>query len=475
MSKQIITPDAITYQEHCGKINPLIVAERLGTPLHEKQQEIALNFLKENRDFWDYYSVLAGRRFGKSFVMRILALSELLTPCGKVVIITPTMRLAEKHFQAIVKYLKKFPEFEGKVDALKQKTTIEIPFLESSLITASFDSWDDRVTGDALTLIIYDEIFLANAKQQEDMIETIYPTLATYGSFPSGALYGKTFSLGTPRGTRLGTLAGRNHSRALSKLPQDKFVKGVEYTIYDNPLVDSATIEALKNKMSKAKFDREFMVKFEASNTSIFSNFDYETHVANIREIETLKNRDDLYLIVAFDFGFGRDPDGNTFIIYDDRNSSYYLITESSENGRFTKDMFKNSIPIRDRLRKEFNISESNTLYIADVASPENLAIGKKDFGFNFLRIKKDRRDGFETVNDKLEGRVDGKVCFYIDKSCTETIRQMTFAEYKVVGDKITDNYATDINGTHYDLCDCIRYTIFNIDKYMRKVTIISG
>ena len=51
----------------------------------------------------------------------------------------------------------------------------------------------------------------------------------------------------------------------------------------------------------------------------------------------------------------------------------------------------------------------------------------------------------------------------------------MTFAEYKVVGDKITDNYATDINGTHYDLCDCVRYTVFNIDKYMRKVTIISG
>jgi hypothetical protein len=474
MSK-ILTPDALTYREHCGKINPIILADRLGTPLHEKQKEISKYFLKEERDQWDYYSVLAGRRFGKSFVMRMIAISELLSPCGKVVIITPTMRLAEKHFQAIVKYLKKFPELDGKVSALKQKTTIEIPFLESSLITASFDSWDDRVTGDALTLTIYDEIFLANPKTQEDMIETIYPTLATYGSYPSGALYGKTFSLGTPRGTRLGSLAGRNHSRALSNLPQDKFVKGVEYTVYDNPLVDEETIEALKNKMSKAKFDREFMVKFEASSTSIFSNFEHDMHVTNVREIESLKNRDDLFLIVAFDFGFGRDPDGNTFIIYDDNNQTYYVVAESSENGRFTKDMFKNSIPIRDKIQKDFNISKGNTLYIADVASPENIAIGRKDFGFNFLKIKKDRKDGFETVNDKLEGRVDGKVCFYIDKSCTELIRQMTFAEYKVVGDKITDNYATDINGTHYDLCDCVRYTVFNIEKYMRKVTIISS
>ena len=135
------------------------------------------------------------------------------------------------------------------------------------------------------------------------MIETIYPTLATYGTFPTGALYGKTFSLGTPRGTRLGSLAGRNHSRALSSLEEDKFVKGVEYTVYDNPLVDEVTIEALKNKMSKSKFDREFMVKFEASSTTIFSNFDVQTHTINVREVESLKNRDDLYLIVAFDFG----------------------------------------------------------------------------------------------------------------------------------------------------------------------------
>lgn len=471
---KILTPDALLYQKSCGKVNPIILAEKLGTPLHDKQKEMAEKFLIENRDTWDYFSGLAGRRFGKSFWMRIIALSELLTPCGKVVIITPTMRLAEKHFQAISKYLKKFPELNGKVSALKQKTTIEIPMLESTLITASFDSWDDRVTGDALTLIIYDEIYLANAKVQSEMLETIKPTLATYGTFESGALYGKTVAIGTPRGTRLGTPAGVNHTKAtMSKKQEDTFYTGVEYTVYDNPLVDDATIEKLKADMSERMFNREFLVKFENSSSTIFSNFSEEMNVIDVYSLDSLKNRDDLFLIVAFDFGFGKDPDGNTYIIYDDTNGTYYLVYESTESQRFTKDLFSYGQKKTKEIQERFNVSTKNTLYIADTAEPENIAIGKRDFNFNFLRIKKDRKDGFETVNDKFQGNMDGKVLFYIDEGCTESIRQLSYAEYKVVGDKVTDNYATDTLGTHYDLCDCIRYTIFNIDKYMKKTTII--
>ena len=106
--EHLVPQDVLNYKEHCGKINPMLLAEKLGIKLHLKQEEICNNFLRENRDKWDYYSVLAGRRFGKSFLMRILALAELLTPSGRVVFITPTMRLAEKHFLFILKALKKF-------------------------------------------------------------------------------------------------------------------------------------------------------------------------------------------------------------------------------------------------------------------------------------------------------------------------------------------------------------------------------
>jgi len=89
------------------------------------------------------------------------------------------------------------------------------------------------------------------------------------------------------------------------------------------------------------------------------------------------------------------------------------------------------------------------------------------------LTGKKDREKGFEAVNDKLSGHITGDRLFFIDRSCTEVIRQLGTAEYKVVGERITDDYGTDANGTHFDLCDCIRYTIFNIDKLFRRTKII--
>lgn len=472
--KEQLTPqDVLNYREHCGKINPMLLAEKLGVTLHKKQEEICINFLRENRDKWDYYSVLASRRFGKSFVMRILALAELLTPSGRVVFITPTMRLAEKHFSFIVKALKKFPEMEGQFNALKQKLTVEIDMLDSSLMCASFDSWDDRVTGDALTFVIYDEIYLANSKVQKDMMETIEPTIATYGNFESGAMYGKTLVLGTPRGTKGGTNAGQNHIKAMSNNIEYKFYKGSEYTVYDNPLIPISTIERLKSKMSQSMFDREFLVKFEGSNTQIFKNFDEVENVIDINKVDELKNRDDLFLIMAFDYGFTKDPDGNTYMLYDDRSGKYYLVSESSEEGRATKKMYENSIKIRDHLVSKYNISKNNIFYIGDIANIESIRIGISEFDFDFMKIKKDREKGFEAVNDKLSGHITGDRLFFIDKSCKEVIRQLGTAEYKVVGERITDDYATDSEGTHFDLCDCIRYTIYNIDKLFRKTKLI--
>ena len=473
MNELLVPQEVLNYREHCGKINPMVLAKKLGTELHSKQAEICENFLRENRDSWDYYSVLAGRRFGKSFLMRILALAELLTPSGKVVFITPTMRLAEKHFNFILKSLKKFPEMEGQYRALKQKLTIEIDMLESSLMCASFDSWDDRVTGDALTFVIYDEIYLANAKVQDDMMETIEPTTATYGTFEGGAMYGKTLVLGTPRGTRTGSRAGQNHIKAMTKGEKYKYYKGSEYTVYDNPLVSPEAIERLKSKMSKQKFDREFLVKFEGSNTQIFRNFDDIENVVEVDKVEELKNRDDLFLIIAFDYGFTKDPDGNTYILYDDKFGKYYMVAESSEQGRATKKMYENSLKIRDSIVKKYNISKNNILYIGDIANIESIRIGISEFDFEFMKIKKDREKGFEAVNDKLSGHITGDRLFFIDKSCDEAIRQLGTAEYKVVGEKITDDYATDSNGTHFDLCDCIRYTIYNIDKLFKKTKLI--
>ena len=117
--------------------------------------------------------------------------------------------------------------------------------------------------GDALTFVIYDEIYLANAKVQDDMMETIEPTTATYGTYPSGAMYGKTLALGTPRGTKTGTRAGQNHIKAMSNNKDFIFYKGSEYTVYDNPLVQQKRLKDLNQKCLQQNLIESFWLSLK--------------------------------------------------------------------------------------------------------------------------------------------------------------------------------------------------------------------
>jgi len=474
----LLAPDAETYQNHCGKVNPIIVAEKLGTPLHSKQLEICKHFLRENRMDWDYYSVLAGRRFGKSFVMRIIALAELLSPAGKIAFITPTMKLAEKHFLALDRMLKKkFPELKGKYKSLKQKFTIEFEEFESILICASFDSWDERITGDGLTLIIYDEVYKAHQSpfspiKEKEMMETLEPTLATYGNTEKGALYGKTLALGTPRGTAQSSTAGINHLMSISKDSKFRFYRGSEYTVYDNPLIPNSTIDRLKGKMSESTFNREFMVKFEDSHTSVLRNFDKQKHAVKVRQLQHLKNRDDLYLVTAYDYG---QADGNAglFALYDERIKTYYFVDGTYAKNRLTRDLYSKGISIRDSLIKEFNISESNVVYFGDPSSPELIKLGFIDYGMPIMKAKNNRKEGFDCLNEHLEGTPDVISTIYIDESLDEVIRQWEFAQFKEINGTVSNNYNRDSMETHFEFVDTARYIVYTFDKYIRKNTIL--
>ena len=43
-----------------------------------------------------------------------------------------------------------------------------------------------------------------------------------------------------------------------------------------------------------------------------------------------------------------KTPDGNTYMLYDDTTGKYYLVAESSEQGRATKKMYEDSLKTRD-------------------------------------------------------------------------------------------------------------------------------
>ena len=473
--ERIIPKEVLEYQANCGKVNPSKVAEMLGHELHKGQKEVSDMFLWENRHKWDIYTVLCSRRWGKSFAAKDIAIAELLTPNAKVAIVTPSLTLAKRHFQDILQGLMSFPALKGKVKGLKQEQTIEIEGLNSTLIISSESTYDKRIVGTALTLLLLDEFFLIKPNIQQDLLDAVTPTLATYDVYDGTSIkYGKVVILSTPRHGKLQSPAGIMFAKAESTKEEFKNYICAKYDVYSNPLISQELVESDRKKMSESKFNREYLLMFENGGTKVLRNFYESKHCINVRTVETLQNRDDLFLIISADFG---QSDGNalSFALYDDRIDTYYFIDGTYAKNRLTRDMYSEGIKIRDSLQKEFNISKDNVVYFGDPSSPELLKIAYIDYGMNMFKAKNDRKEGFDRLNERLEGTPEIKTTIYVDIKCKELIRQFDFAQFKEVNGTVTVNYDKDILETHFEFVDVARYTVYSFDKYNQKNIIMVG
>ena len=473
--ERLVPRNVLEYQETCGLINPIQVAEMLGHTLHEGQQELASYFLAENRSTWDIYVALCSRRWGKSFVADDVAIAELLTPNARVAIITMGLKRAKEHFKVILNGLNSIPALKGKVKGLKQEQTIEVEINGkiSTLIISSETTYEARVVGTELTLLILDEFFLINPVVQQELLDAIIPTMATYGTYPNTIIkYGKIAVFSTPRLGKLQSPAGVLYAKAENKDPEFSSYVFSRYDVYSNPLVSKEIIESDRKKMSDSKFRREYLLEFDNGGTKVLSNFYEQKHIINVRNLEHLKNRDDLYLVIAYDYG---QSDGNAglFALYDERIKTYYFIDGTYAKNRLTRDLYSKGISIRDSLIKEFNISESNIVYFGDPSSPELIKLGFIDYGMPIMKAKNNRKEGFDCLNEHLEGTPEVISTIFVDHKLTEVIRQWDFAQFKDINGTITVNYDRDILETHFEFVDTARYIVYTFDKYIRKNTIL--
>lgn len=474
-NQSFIPPKVSEYQQSCGLVNPMLIAEQLKHKLHWGQEELATHFLAENRDKWDIYIALCSRRWGKSYVMDDIAIAELLTPNANVGIVTFGLKRAKEHFKTILRALQSIPALKGKVTGLKQEQTIEIDGFNSTLIISSETTYDARIVGTELTLLLLDEFFLINPIIQQDLLDAIIPTMATYGTYKDSLVkYGKIAIFSTPRLGKLQSPAGQIFAKAESNLPEFASYKYSKYDVYSNPLVSKEIVESDRQKMSESKFKREYLLEFENGGTKVLRNFYENKHCVNINDLEELLGRDDLYLVVSADFG---QTDGNAmlFTIYDDRSDIYYVMDGTYAKNRLTRDMYAEGVKIIDNLKSKYNISEQNIVYMGDPSSPENIKIAWVDYGMNMFGAKNDRIAGFDKVNERLEGTAKVSTSIYVNEDLKEVIRQWDFAQFKQVNGLVSSNYDRDILDTHYEYCDLIRYTVYTFDKYNQKSSIIIG
>lgn len=224
--------------------------------LSEPQQTIASN---TNR----FKVVVAGRRFGKTFLSIREICYQAKEPNREVFYVTTSYRAAKmivwkplKRKLLDLRWVQKINESELSI-LLKNGTTISLKGAEDP----------DKLRGVSLSYCVVDEA--AECKLEALWGEILRPALADQ---QGGALF-----IGTPK--------GKNNPfydlYAFANDVANKDWKAFQYTTLDGGFVTAQEIEAAKQDMSERQFKQEFLATFETYENRVAWAFARETHVVN--------------------------------------------------------------------------------------------------------------------------------------------------------------------------------------------------
>jgi hypothetical protein len=288
------------------RINTLNV-ENLSLYLHEKRvrtsqgkiiQPLHAGHLLVLKDPARFKVLACGRRWGKTMLTSLVALSVLFQPRRRVWVVAPDYSLGEKVFRELhnilvtqLKLIKPGKPGGGKARNQKGEYYLELPW--GSVLEVKSMENPDSLAGEALDLVIVDEAAL-NPNIYDIWTQMIKPTLMDKE--------GSAMMISTPRGKNsfykmyLMGQKGLRQRQGLLDITKDAKLgidddmtdwSSFKQTSYDNPLLAS-TPEKSKEEIDKSyreainngkivQFKQEYLADFEAVADIVFPGFYVET------------------------------------------------------------------------------------------------------------------------------------------------------------------------------------------------------
>ena len=208
----------------------------LPTP-HINQQKI----LESDKRF---RVVMCGRRFGKSELSQILAVSYAVKGL-QVAYITPTYKLAKVFFGRLTESLP-FP---------KNKSDLKIDFTNGGQVEFFTGERLDNLRGRKFHLVIIDEAsFIPDLENGWN--NSIRPTLTDYK--------GKAVFLSTPK--------GKNYFYSLFMKAGENDWASFKFTSYDNPHIDPNEIDDARMQLPEVVFEQEYMANPAENSANPFGS-----------------------------------------------------------------------------------------------------------------------------------------------------------------------------------------------------------
>lgn len=213
--------------------------------LHPAQLEVFKNPAR-------FIALVAGRRFGKSYLAVVVAIVEAMNPAnahGKPVwIVAPVFQQAKQiYWQLLLKLAEPLIEHINVNEGI-------LTLINGVQVAIKGSDRPDTLLGVGLWYVILDEFASMKAEVWERVLR---PTLAD--------VRGRALFIGTP--------AGRNHFYELCvvamremKLENPDWAF-FHYTSYDNPFLPEGEIDSAKATMSSRLFAQEHLAQFDAGGT----------------------------------------------------------------------------------------------------------------------------------------------------------------------------------------------------------------
>jgi len=194
-----------------------------------------------------FITLMCGRRWGKSLVSQVIAISEALQ--GKsVAYVTPTFLLSKVFFDELLHHL---PDGSYKTN----RSDLIIEFRTGGKIRFFTGTRLDSFRGLKFHKVIIDEAsFIPDL--ENGWLNSIRPTLTDY---QGGAIF-----LSTPRGT--------NYFYSLYLKGGEKDWSSFKFTTYDNPTIPASEIDAAKTQLPIAVFEQEYMANPAENSANPFGN-----------------------------------------------------------------------------------------------------------------------------------------------------------------------------------------------------------
>ena len=376
------------------------MAAKVGLTLHPKQMEVYRSKAR-------YRVVVAGRRWGKTALSRVLIIKKAQKPKQKIWYVAPTYKMAKQ-----IMWVDLMDAIPRKWIRKVNETSLTVTLINGTRIELKGADKPDSLRGVGIHFLVLDEF--------QDMHEEVWtlalrPTLADTG--------GDAIFIGTPK--------AYNYLYELYKKGRNpKLIASGEWESWQFPTITSpfiplSELEAAKRDMDEKSFRQEFEASFETMSGRVYYPFDRSIHIQ-----PNIEFNPKLPIWVGMDFNI--DP-MSTVIYQPQPNGELWAIDEIVLFGSNTEE-------VCEELEKRYWRHQSQIVVYPDPAGGQRQhARGETDMDIlrekGFKRIKYRRKhplvaDRVNAVNRMLKD-ANGNVRLKVNPKCKHFISALEQTIYK--------------------------------------------